>query len=58
MRLPFLQYVVPLPYTLIWFLLVIRLRQLRVLNHILSNMIGGSALNILFFRSLENQSLA
>lgn len=56
MRLQFLQYVAPLPYTLIWFLLVIRLRQLRVLNHILSSMIGGSALHI-FFRSLENQSL-
>lgn len=55
-RLQFLQYVAPLPYTLIWFLLVIRLRQLRVLNHILSSMIGGSALHI-FFRSLENQSL-
>lgn len=53
MRLQFL----PLPYTLIWFLLVIRLRQLRDLNHTLSSMIGGSALNI-FFRSLENQSLA
>lgn len=56
MRLQFLQYVAPLPYTLIWFLLVIRLRQLHVLNHILSSMIGGSALHI-FFRSLENQSL-
>lgn len=57
MRLQFLQYVAPLPYTLIWSLLVIRLRQPRVLNHILSSMIGGSALNI-FSRSLENQSLA
>lgn len=56
MRLQFFQYVAPLPYTLIWFLLVIRLRQLRVLNHILSSMIGGSALHM-FFRSLENQSL-